>query len=239
MENEQKSTQYLIPSSIIVAGLLVAFAAVYSNGAPIVKNQEASGGVVAASDIGKDMRPVDSTDHILGNPDAPVKIVEYSDLECPYCKTYHPTLKQIISEYGKDGKVAWVYRHLPLDRIHSKARKEAEASECAAELGGNNAFWAYIDKVFAVTTSNNRLDLAQLPIIAGQIGLDKTKFETCLSSGRHADSVEADLQDAIRAGGDGTPYTVVVTSSGKVYPFSGALPYEQVKGILDQALSSL
>ena len=239
MENEQKSTQYLIPSSIIVAGLLVAFAVVYSNGAPIVKNQEASGGVVAASDIGKDMRPVDSTDHILGNPDAPVKIVEYSDLECPYCKTYHPTLKQIISEYGKDGKVAWVYRHLPLDRIHSKARKEAEASECAAELGGNNAFWAYIDKVFAVTTSNNRLDLAQLPIIAGQIGLDKTKFETCLSSGRHADSVEADLQDAIRAGGDGTPYTVVVTSSGKVYPFSGALPYEQVKGILDQALSSL
>src|SRR5207249_6414117 len=80
----------------------------------------------------------------------------------------------------KDGKVVWVYRHFPIDSLHSKARKEAQASECAAALGGNEAFWAYSDKLFEVTPSNNRLDLAQLPRIAQEIGLDRAQFETCL-----------------------------------------------------------
>jgi protein-disulfide isomerase len=239
VDGSQNQNSYLVPASIIVAGLLIAFAVVYTNGAPGVKNQEASGGVIATGEKGKDMRPVDSTDYILGNPDAPIKIVEYSDLECPFCKTYHPTLKKIMSEYGKDGKVAWVYRHLPLDSIHPKARKEAEAAECAGELGGNNAFWAYIDKVFEITPANNRLEASELPKIAEQIGISRTAFESCLTSGRNAEKVEADFQDAIKAGGDGTPYTVITTSSGKVYPFSGALPYDQVKGILDEAISSL
>ena len=64
------------------------------------------------------VKVVDSEDHIFGNPDAPVKLVEYSDFECPFCKRVHPTLKKIMADYGIDGEVAWVYRHFPLDSIH-------------------------------------------------------------------------------------------------------------------------
>lgn len=106
------------------------------------------------------MSPVTKADHILGSIDAPVKIVEYSDLECPFCKQFHNTMQKIMSEYGTE-KVAWVFRQFPLSQLHSKAPKEAEASECVAELGGNDAFWKFIDKINEVTPSNNKLDQAQ------------------------------------------------------------------------------
>src|SRR3546814_20902810 len=75
--------------------------------------------------------------HVLCIPDASGKGIEFSDFESPFCKGFHRTMGQVMEEYGQDGKVAWVYRHFPIDSIHSKARKEAQASECAAELGGN------------------------------------------------------------------------------------------------------
>ena len=236
MENEEKkdNNSLLIPASIIVAGLLIAFAVFYTKGAPTEDGGNQAN--LYGSSAADKMRPVDSSDHILGNPDAQIKLVEYSDLECPFCKSYHPTLKQIMANYGRDGKVAWVYRHFPLDSIHSKARKEAEASECAADLGGNDAFWEYIDRVFEITPSNNKLDPAELPKIANEIGLDQEKFESCLASGKYAERVEKDYQDAIASGGDGTPYTVVISDNGESIPFSGALPYGQVEAIVKQAL---
>ncbi len=126
------------------------------------------------------VKPVDGEDHIRGNPNAPVKLVEFSDFECPFCKRFHPIMKRLMEEYGKEGKVAWVYRHFPIDSLHSKARKEAQAAECANELGGNEAFWTFTDKLFAVTPSNNRLDLGLLPRVAEEIGLDRAAFEACL-----------------------------------------------------------
>ncbi len=186
------------------------------------------------------VKPVDGEDHILGNPNAPVKLVEFSDFECPFCKRFHLTMKRLMKEYGKEGKVAWVYRHFPLDSLHSKARKEAQAAECANELGGNEAFWAYTDRLFEVTPSNNRLDLAVLPRIAEKIGLDRAKFEACLEGdsrgGKYADHIEADLQDAAASGGTGTPYSLVIAPNGKTFPITGAQPYAAVKAIIDLAL---
>jgi|SRR6185436_4627347 len=109
-----------------------------------------------------DMAPITPSDHSIGSLDADVVIVEYSDTECPFCKTIHPVLHEIVKQYG--GKVAWVYRHFPLDSIHPKTRKEAEATECAAELGGNEVFWAYLDKIFENTPANNGLDPRLLAI---------------------------------------------------------------------------
>ena len=109
-----------------------------------------------------DLDPVRADEHISGNPRAEIFIVEYSDFECPFCKTFHQTMKEIMREYPADGKVAWVYRHFPLDQIHSQARKEGEASECAAELAGNKGFWDYTNKLFEITPSNNKLDLGLL-----------------------------------------------------------------------------
>lgn len=235
--NEEKNP-YLIPASIIVAGILIAFAVFYAKGTPGTSSPSNSSFENSRSPAAKNMRPISSDDHILGNPEAPVKIVEYSDLECPFCKSYHPTLKQVMNEYGKDGRVAWVYRHFPLDSIHPKARQEAEASECAAEQGGNEKFWAYVDRLFEITPSNNRLEASRLPEIAQEIGLDRQRFESCLSSGRHAERVARDLEDAINSGGDGTPYTVVLAKNGDVFPFAGALPYQRVREIVEKAIGA-
>lgn len=187
------------------------------------------------------VKPVDGNDHIRGNLEAPVKLVEFSDFECPFCKRVHATLMQVMAEYGKAGRVAWVYRHFPLDSLHKKARKEAQASECANELGGNDAFWAYTDKLFDITPSNDRLDLSLLPKIAEDLGLDRGAFEACLSGdmrgGKYADHIESDYQDAISSGGTGTPYIVIVAPNGEVLPISGAQPYAAFKSIIDLALS--
>jgi protein-disulfide isomerase len=192
------------------------------------------------AEAAKGVKPVSAEDHIRGKPDAPVKVVEFADFECPFCKGFHSSMKQVEAEYGKDGRVAWVYRHFPLDQLHSKARKEAQAAECANELGGNTAFWAYADRLFEVTPSNNRLDLTLLPRIAEDTGLDKAKFEACLKGdergGKYAAHIEANLRDATASGGTGTPYSLVIGPKGGIYPINGAQPYEAVKAIIDAAL---
>lgn len=181
------------------------------------------------------MRPVSKErDHIRGNPEAPVTLVEYSDFECPFCKRFQPTLKRIVDESG--GQVRWVFRQFPLDQLHSKARKEAVASECAAELGGNQAFWKFADRFYELTPSNNRTDIdVVLPQIAHEIGLDKSKFASCLASGRHDRRIAEDLQNASDTGGQGTPWSIIVSKSGKKYPLSGAQPYAAVKQVVDLA----
>lgn len=183
------------------------------------------------------LRPVvKGRDHIRGNPDAPVTLVEYSDFECPFCKRFHTTAKQLVAESGD--KVKWVYRHFPLDELHPvKARKEAAASECAAELGGNDAFWKFADRFYELTPSNNRTDIDKvLPQIAREIGLDSKKFSSCLASGKHDQRINEDQQNAVATGGRGTPWSLIVSKSGKIYPLSGAQPYATVKQLVDLAL---
>lgn len=233
---------YAIPISIIVAGLLISGTVYFTRaGGPVQAPK--NGGTAAVSDqlsgspAAENVRPVSSSDHMLGNPDAPVKIIEFSDLECPFCKRFHPTLEDIISEY--DGQVAWVWRHFPLTSLHPKAVKSAEATECAYEQGGNDAFWKYVEKYYEVTPSNNNIDLSSLPIIAQEIGLNRQAFESCLSSNRYENKVKEQFEEAINAGGNGTPYSVVVAKNGTTYQIFGAQPYEQVKATIEQALDNL
>lgn len=176
---------------------------------------------------------ISSADHIRGDLNAPIKVVEYSDTECPFCKRFHPTMQQVFSDYG--GQVAWVYRHFPLDSLHQKARQEAEATECAAELGGNDAFWAYVDRIYEITPSNDGLPESELPVIASDIGLNRSAFEECLTSGRHAEKVQSHYDDAVASGGTGTPYSVVVSGDQQI-PVNGAVPITQLKSIIDSLL---
>lgn len=204
-----KNTQpYLIPLSIIVAGALVAAGIYFGGVSPSSKTATKDQASVTQPEI--KIASVTADDHILGNPDAKIKLVEFSDTECPYCKQFHTSLHRIIDTYGKDGTVAWVYRHFPIDQLHKKARKEAEATECAADQGGNDAFWKYIDEVYKRTASNDKLDPAELPKIASEQGLNVTAFNTCLSSGKFAAKVSEQAKDASTSGGNGTPYSVLI-----------------------------
>lgn len=173
-------------------------------------------------------------DHIRGDLKAELVLVEYSDLECPFCKSFHSTMNKIIKDY--QGKVAWVYRHYPLD-FHANAQKEAEASECVAELGGNEAFWKYVDAIFERTTSNGTgFALDKLAPLAKEIGLNEKKFKECLDSGRYTQMVKDQMEAGGRAGVQGTPNTFVVAKNGKKDFIGGALPYEQVKAQIDALL---
>lgn len=219
---------YAVPFAIVIAGLAIAGAIYFGDGkkvAPAIAAQQASA-VVA---------PVTSSDHILGNPNAKVIIVEYSDTECPFCKSFHPTMQRIMNEYGKGGQVAWVYRHWPLP-FHAKAPKEAEATECANKLGGNTKFWEYVNKIFEITPGNNQLDPAELSKIAKTIGLDDTAFNTCLSIGEMKTIVDKDLASGTKAGVSGTPFSIIMVNKKPVSSINGAQPYEQVKAAVDEAL---
>lgn len=236
MEPQSRQNNLAVPIAIIIAGAFIAGGIYFGMSGKGTANALQPLGVEQPTGDLEAMALVTSDDHIRGDANAPVKIVEYSDTECPFCKRFHPTLLQIMDEYGKDGKVAWIYRHFPLDQLHSKARKEAEATECAAELGGNDKFWAYLDRLMEVTPANNGLDPAELPRIAQYVGLDTAKFNECLTSGTHAQKIEAHVQNAAATGGNGTPWSIVVTKSGKKYPLSGAQPYESVKQLIEIAL---
>lgn len=237
IDQNQKNT-LAMPIAVIIAGVLIAGAVIYSEGktsngntAKIPQQQPAE---QQTGDL-EQMIPVSSKDHIRGDINAPVKIVEYSDTECPFCKRFHDTMKQVIDEYGKDGKVAWVYRHFPLDQLHPKARKEAVALECANELGGNDKFWEYTDRLYEITPANNGLDLAELPKIAEYVGLDKVQFSTCLASTKYDKHIQDEVENAQATGGNGTPWSIVVGKDGKKYPLSGAQPISAIKQLIDLA----
>ena len=121
-----------------------------------------------------------------------------------------------------------------LDSLHSKARKEAEATECAGEQG---KFWEFTDLIFEVTPSNNGLDLDTLPDLARRAGVANiTQFQTCVDDDKYKDVVDADLADAQLAGMRGTPYSVVIGPDGEKTPINGAQQYAQVKATIDSLL---
>lgn len=229
-----------VPLAIIIAGGLIAIAVYIGSGK--TSTQQGAATQLGANQVAQpaaqatvgNFRPVDAQDHIRGAKNAKVTVIEYSDLECPFCEKFHPTMQQLLTEYPND--VRWVYRHSPLAQLHSKAAKEAEATECAGEQG---KFWEMTDKIFEVTPANNGLDLAELPKLAQQAGVANTQqFQSCLDSGKYAKHVQNDVADAQAAGLRGTPYSVIIGVKGQKLPLSGAQPYSALKQLVEQALQS-
>lgn len=225
------------PVAIIIAGIIIAVAIFFTKGGNTrVDNDQNNKQPQQAQSVGA-MRPVSADDHIMGDSNADTIIVEYSDTECPFCKMFHQTMQKIMSEYKGKG-VAWVYRNAPIDQLHPKSRKEAEAAECAGSIGGNDKYWSYLNRIFEITPSNNGLDAGELPKIADYVGIDKSLFTSCLASGKFANKVSADVKDATSAANNnlGTPYSVIISKKGNKYPIMGAEPYETVKSTLDTAI---
>lgn len=178
----------------------------------------------------RNIPPVTVRDHIRGNTNAPLTIVEYSDLECPNCRKLHPIMNRLIKEDGN--KFRWVYRHFPLT-YHANAIPEAEASECAGEIGGDKKFWEYIDKIFERTTSNGTgFALDKLAPLAQEIGIDKKTFESCLSSGKYKSAIAQQYPLGLSYGIRGTPTLFVSNNKGISFVIPGVQSYETLKAVI-------
>lgn len=186
-------------------------------------------------------KPDPGRDHLLGDKGAEVTLIEFSDYECPYCKQFNGVPQAVVKRLG--GRVNFVWRHFPLDFHNPMAHREADAAECVAKLGGNDAFWGYTDVVMARTGSNGKGMPANggdpLLALASELKLDAMAFKKCLDSGEMSLRVDDDRNDGLRSGISGTPGVIIYNNkTGKTEFINGALPVEALeaatRGVLSQ-----
>lgn len=221
MTTEQNQKGLSTGAGIAVAGVLIAIAIFVTGGsASVPAPQDTQAGNSFLNQVAED-------DHVYGNPDAPITLIEYSDFECPFCDRYHPVVEQIVAN---NPDVKWVYRHFPLSG-HPNAFPAAIASECVAELGGNDKFWEFGSYLFVNQASLG--DELYLSFVR-EHGIDEGAFTTCFENDTYADKINDDLLDGQLSGVAGTPGSILVAPSGQAIPFSGALPYETVQNLVDK-----
>lgn len=207
---------YIVPGAIIIAGALIAGAVLYTDKAPAPAGSQEVAAVAQQQEMTQEMvRGLTDDDPFLGDPGAPVTVVEFGDFQCPFCgKFYRDAEQDIVKNYVSTGKVKFVFRDFPLVSIHEEAQKSAEASMCAHEQG---QFWKYHDLMF---DRQGQLSLKNYKAWAREIGLNPARFDQCLDSGKYAAEIQKDTEDGMRAGVNGTPATFV---NGRL--LSGAIPF--------------
>ncbi len=201
----------VLTAVLVVAVILASFwlGTVYDGTGPAVKKS------TITSKAGEDPS--------AGSADAKVKMVIFSDFQCPFCSRVVPTVKQIEEAYGDQVQIT--FRNFPLS-FHQFAQKAAEAGECANVQG---KFWEMHDKMFE---NQNALTVEHLKSYAGQLGLDQAKFDACLDNGDMTAEVNRDFQDGTGLGVQGTPAFII---NGELV--SGALPFDQFKAVIDKKLA--
>lgn len=218
---------YLLPVVIILAGIIIG-GALY-----LVRMSEhtpAPGGDIAR------IRPISTSDHLVGNPTASVVVVTYSDIDCAYCKSFQESMEQLITDYGTTGNVAWVYRHFPLIEQHPASASHAEAAECAASLGNNQTFFRFIDALHQLAPDTRQFDPKNYPSVIQALGLSLSDFEACMEGTQFEKRVADDFDNARAIGANGTPYSILLIRGHTPIPISGALPYLSLKKVIDTAL---
>lgn len=230
MEENFDKTKLILPGAILIAALLVSGSVVFYslNTGKLGANIKQAGGPVAGEKI--DVSTDD--DAFIGNEKAQVTIIEFSDFQCPFCRTFWSgAYQQIKKEYVDTGKVKFVYRDYPLS-FHPAAQISAEASECADEQG---KFWEMHDKIFGEQakqgTGTITYGAVELKKWAPEIGLNSSKFNQCLDSRKYKSEVEKDMADGSSYGVTGTP-TLYVNG----YPIVGAQPFTVFKALIDKEL---
>lgn len=181
-------------------------------------------------------------DPFMGDENAPVVMIEFSDFECPYCKQFwQQTLPEIKRNYIDTGKLKFVYRDLPLPFHDPLATQEALAANCARDQEGDETFFTYHDEIFKRTNSNgNGMPKEELYKIAADLGLNETELRSCLDSERFKDEVTKDIADAQAAGATGTPTLIIGknTQDGTIQGerVIGAQPYSIFQPVIEKYL---
>lgn len=186
--------------------------------------------------LAKNVKKPSSADYVRGPKNAAVTLIEYSDLECPFCKRAHPTVKQVLDAYPKD--VNYIMRHFPL-AFHQNAQKEAEAAECVGKLGGAEKYHAFVDAIFERGAAGGTgFALDKLAPLATELGVDGKKVQACMDSNEMAEKVKKDMAEGGQAGVNGTPGFILINNkSGEVVSISGAQPFESFKAGVDKLLA--
>ncbi|HQM16122.1 MAG TPA: thioredoxin domain-containing protein [Candidatus Woesebacteria bacterium] len=178
--------------------------------------------------------PISAQDHVIGATNPKLWLVEYSDFSCGFCSRVHPTLKQLIAEYPND--VAWVYRHYLLSET-GPSRVMAEASECVANISGNQAFWNYINAFFdRYAQGGVKLEQESLIALAKELGYNSAQLSSCITSKQYAQKIDEDIAGGRKAGVSGTPNIMIITSDGKFDQVAGAAPIDDFKKKIEQYL---
>ena len=213
--------RYIFPLSIVIAGAIISGSLLISRDIAFLSDSEPGEAFIQTPS---------SDDNLLGNPDAPIVFVEYSDTECPFCKQFRSEMKRVMSHYGERGDVAWVYRHLPL--INETSLRDALALECVAAEGEAVQFWSYLRRLYenkpSVAEGDMALDL--VAHLAHEEGLDGTAIRECAEDGIFLERVEEQSREALAAGAHRTPFTAILLKD----PLS-----EHKKELLRQAVVDL
>ena len=175
---------------------------------------------------------ITDADPFLGDPNAKLTVVEFSDFQCPFCGRFFKEVEsQLKKDYIDTGKIKFVYKHLAF--LGKESTDAANASECAKE---QKKFWEYHDKLFNSQNGENQgtFSIDNLKKFAADLGLNTAQFNTCLDGQKYNDHVQTDVAEANRLGLNSTPSTAVGDT-----PVIGAQPYNAFKTIIDQKLSEL
>ena len=179
-------------------------------------------------------------DPMIGDPDAAITIIEFSDFQCPFCARFHvQTLPLLMDKYIEEGKVNLVFRDFPIQSIHPNALPAAVAAECANDQG---KFKEMHDALFE---NQNEWDRQETPVAvaifiqyAEELQLDKEEFELCMSSGKHIEEIRDDLNDGRDYGVTGTPGFFVGNDDIGYVELKGAQPFDSFKKVIDAQLEA-
>ena len=179
-------------------------------------------------------------DPIIGNPNAPITIIEFSDFQCPFCAKFHiQTLPAIMNEYINDGKVKLVFRDFPIQSIHPNALPASVAAECANEQG---KFKEMHDILFERQNEWSKKNTDNVIILfnqyASKLGLEEEKFDSCLKNGKYIEEIQKDLNDGRTYGISGTPGFFVGNDQIGFIELKGAQPFESFKKVIDSQLGN-
>lgn len=181
--------------------------------------------------------PVSNRIKLYGNPTARFTIVEYSDLECPFCRSFHATPKYLVD--NSKGNVNWQWKHLPLSFHEPLATNGALASECVYDQKGSQGFWAFTDQWFKLSQGNGKGPLQSIGEIAASVGVDTDTFDSCVSSSTHQSFLSSEKEYASKIGLTGTPASMIVDNlTGKRVFVKGAQPISNYAKAINELAQS-
>jgi protein-disulfide isomerase len=179
-------------------------------------------------------------DPIIGNPDAPITIIEFTDFQCPFCARFHTqTLPLILEEYIEQGKVKLVVRDFPIQSIHPNAVSASVASECANEQGKvkeMHDMLFYNQNEWSKQETDDALSLFSQ--YAAEIQLEQETFDSCLTSGKYLEEIKKDLDDGRNYGVSGTPGFFIGNDQIGYVELKGAQPFDSFKKVIDAQLDA-